>query len=310
VAAYLFPILGIRASWQRHGPRQGAVALAALAVLAGLSGSAAASAHGTTAGLGRAQTGLSASTARHRTLGDAGEWDGAPHCHRHGQCRGWHHPGSRHARGDASNWSHGAGGKGSSNDHASSVGTSGPSTTAEQETADAAIAAAIIGAGALLGAGLTLVQNRSTARQHLTHERVARISDFDIPTQAVMSSFLRQDPESGRSAWTRLNESSTLGDRLKLHQIVAFPNALEALANMYNDNLLDKDIVEGQAETLASGFWKVAEKWWLPLMRPLSDSKAYDDLNKMLADLKRRKEQPLWRRQLRDARRTLKRRLS
>jgi hypothetical protein len=303
----------MRPSW-RYGSRHGAGGLASLAVLATLSGPTAASAHGTAAGLGRARAGLLASTARRCALGDGSGWDRGTHRDGHGRGPGWHHPGSRHHRRGGSGWSHRAGGKGgghvSWNDHTSSTETSGSSTTAEQETADAAIAAAIIGVGALLGAALTLIQNRSTARQRLTHERVARISDFDIQTQAVMSSFLRKDPDTGPSAWNQLKDSSTLEDRLKLHQIVAFPNALEALANMYNDNLLDKDIVEGQAEELARGFWDVAENWWMPLMRPLSDSKAYNDLNKMLADLERRRNQPLWRRQLRAARRALKRRLS
>jgi hypothetical protein len=148
---------------------------------------------------------------------------------------------------------------------------------------------------------------------------VARISDLGlIPHQAVMSSFLRGGMRppgislttwanmddaarkaTGPATWERLKASSTPEDRLALHQITAFPNALEALASMYNDKLLDKDIVERQAEALARGFWTVADEWWITQLRPSPDSKVFKDLKKMLDNLEERRERPKWQRWLR-----------
>jgi hypothetical protein len=203
--------------------------------------------------------------------------------------------------------------------HSNRRGDFGSPTTAERETAYATVAAAVIGLGALFGAWRTLRQNRSTARRRLTHEWVARISDLGlIPHRAVMSSFLRggmRPPEislttwarmgddarkaTGPAMWKRLDSSSTPEDRLTLHQITAFPNALEALASMYNDKLLDKDIVERQAEALARGFWTVANEWWMPLLRPNPDSALFKDLKQMLDSLEKRRKRPRWQRWLR-----------
>jgi hypothetical protein len=157
------------------------------------------------------------------------------------------------------------------------------------------------------------------ARRRLTHEWVARISDLGlIPHQAVMSSFLRggiRPPEislttwasmdddarkaTGPATWRRLNASSTPEDRLTLRQIIAYPNVLEALASMYNDKLLDKDIVERQAEVLARDFCTVANEWWLPELQLSPDSKVFKDLSKMLDNLEERRKRPKWQRRLR-----------
>jgi hypothetical protein len=197
-------------------------------------------------------------------------------------------------------------------------------TTAEQETASATRAAAIISFVALVGALIGIFENRRRARQRLTYEWVERMEDLElIEHQAVMSSFLRGGMRPPRlpaetwnamdeqarlatrvSTWQQVSESSAIADRKTVLQIVAFPNMLEALAGMYNQRLLNRGIVKTHVESQATAFWSRAG-WWIDELRPKADpitntgrdtnkadepaDKIYRDLEKMIKSLAERK---------------------
>jgi hypothetical protein len=156
---------------------------------------------------------------------------------------------------------------------------------------------------ALIGAGLTILDNRSVARHRVTHEVVARLEAPElIESKAVMSSFLRgglQPPSIPDATWATMNEdarlaaaplmwqhlygSSDLDDRRTVVQIMAFPNMLEEVAGMYNDGLLDPKIVKTAVEAEANNFWDRAS-WWLAIIRS-PENNVFDDLKLMIEQL-------------------------
>ena len=178
-------------------------------------------------------------------------------------------------------------------------------STAEWITAIAALVA-------LVGATVTILDNRRTARQRITYEYIARLEDPSlIEIQAMMSSFLRAGirpsgipPElwatmdgsarqdAAKVMWRELRESSDLRDRQTVLEIVAYPNMLEGLAAMYNSGLLDRRIVKTHVESEAKDFCEVAE-WWLEELRPDPHDNTFRDLEVMISDLAKRKR-PRW----------------
>jgi hypothetical protein len=329
-AAYRCPIFGMESS-RRYGTRRIVGTFTALAVPAGLPGPATASSHSTTAGfLGQTQTGLSAPPSKtgRRKSGRASGWNDATRGRHKGGETGWNTTG--HER----NWSyqsdrpHGHPGEGSREHGMPSQGGSQSDrkspTTAEQETARATTAAAVISFVALVGALIGILDNRRRVRQRLTYDWVERIGDLGlIEHQAVMSSFLRggvrppsvapetwdtMDEQRQRAmrarTWHELSRSLASEDRKTILQIVAFPNMLEALAGMYNQRLLNRGIVKTHVEGQAIAFWSRAG-WWIdelrlrvdpdPSVGPESNKldvktdKIYTDLEKMLKSLAKRK---------------------
>lgn len=190
------------------------------------------------------------------------------------------------------------------------------STTAAWITAIATGIGALSAALALVGAAVTIFENRRavheqfahashTARQRLTYESVARFEDLGlIENQAVMSSFLRggfQPPSisdaiwetmdrdarlaAAPNTWQHLRDSSSVEDRKTVLQILAFPNMLEGLAGMYNHGLLDYGIVKTRIEAEANNFWDRA-KWWIDELRlQYEDNKIFRDMEVMISDL-------------------------
>lgn len=179
------------------------------------------------------------------------------------------------------------------------------STTAQWITAASAIVA-------LLGAFVTILDNRRTARQRLAYEYVARLEDPElIEHQATMSSFLRgglqppdisdddwtdMDPAARRDTacdtWKHLVESPTVDDRETLLRILVYPNMLEGLAGMYNHGLLDRAIIKTHVESEARDFWEAAG-WWLDEMRSEPESNTFRDIEVMMEDLAKRRR-PGW----------------
>lgn len=98
-----------------------------------------------------------------------------------------------------------------------------------------------------------------------------------IEHKALMASFLRggvrppgvSDEEwdrlgdAGRTAaaWAHLRDSPSLEDRKMVLQILEFPNALQRLAGMYNEGLLDDGVLKLQVETQAKDFVRKAVFW-------------------------------------------------
>jgi hypothetical protein len=167
-----------------------------------------------------------------------------------------------------------------------------------------------VGAGiallAFAGAVFTIVENRRAARRRLTYEWVARIGDLAlVEHQSVMSAFLRggikppstpwdewdrmSEPQrlaSRHDAWEQLSDSSRPEHRKMVLQILAFPNMLEALASMYNNELLDHRIVKAQVKAPASSFWSYAYPMWVEQTRAEAGGpKVFADLQDMLASL-------------------------
>lgn len=178
-------------------------------------------------------------------------------------------------------------------------------TTPEWITAIAALIA-------LTGAVITILDNRRIARRRLAYEYIARLEDPRlIEIQALMSSFLRagirprgmprlrwsrmdsaERQEATLLMWRRLLKSADVQDRQMLLQLVAYPNMLERLAGMYNNNLLDRRIIKTHVETEARSFCTVAA-WWLSEIKPDPSDNTYVDLQVMLKDLAKRKR-PRW----------------
>jgi hypothetical protein len=164
---------------------------------------------------------------------------------------------------------------------------------------------------AVIGAALTLIDNRRTARRRATFDYLQRVGDLALNDAfATMSSFLRgglRPPEIEHAAWAKMKEgeklettelrwrellkSSALEDRKLVMCVCAYPNMLEGLAAMYNQRLLDRRIVKAQVETDALGYLDVA-KWWVTAMRE-SDPSSFLDTRVMMKDLKKRKK-PKW----------------
>jgi hypothetical protein len=167
---------------------------------------------------------------------------------------------------------------------------------------------------ALLGAAATLLQGRRIARRNTTYEYVARFTTPEFRELLVDSAgFLacREAPpgtspdewrrldsrERERRQWARweqLRSSSLRSDHVKAQTILALPNQLEDLAGMYNHNLLDRAIVKTHAEALLEGFWSKSG-WWIEQVRRDPNSNTYQDLAKMLPDLRQR-QRPQWHR--------------
>jgi hypothetical protein len=165
---------------------------------------------------------------------------------------------------------------------------------------------------ALLGAAVTIFDNRRTAKQRLTYEYIARLEDPRlIEIQALMSSFLRagiRPRDISRHEWSQMDDlgrreatllmwrdmqaSSHLEDRKMLLEIVAYPNMLEGLAGMYNHGLLNRRIVKTHVESEARDFCEVAA-WWLKELKPSDDDNTFIDLETMIADLARQ-HRPRW----------------
>jgi hypothetical protein len=179
------------------------------------------------------------------------------------------------------------------------------SPTAEWITAVAALVA-------LLGAAVTILDNRRTARRRITYEYLARLEDSAlIEIQATMSSFMRGGMrpehisveqwstmgeearlETAKNMWQQLCLSPSLKDRETVLRIVAYPNMLEDLAGMYNDGLLDRRIVKTHVESEAKNFCEVAG-WWLKELKSDPRSNTFRDIEVMLEDLAERKR-PKW----------------
>jgi hypothetical protein len=187
---------------------------------------------------------------------------------------------------------------------------------AELVTAAGALIAALVALGGLLLAWRTLSDNRRTAEDQLdqstriasqqrTFDAVARLQDLAlIEHQAVMSAFLRagmcppsvteeswraMSPErrleETKAEWARLSDSPWETDRKTVLQILAFPNMLEALADMYNRKLLDEEVAKVHLKFQANNFVSLA-KWWIEELRlSPGGEKSYDQVKEMLKDM-------------------------
>jgi hypothetical protein len=186
-------------------------------------------------------------------------------------------------------------------------------TTAEWMTAIGTIGAGGAAILALLGAAVTILDNRKTACRRTTHEYISRLLDPDLlPLEATMTAFLRggmcppgisrrrwrsMSPEarrdSAKALWRHLGRSSSLEDRRKLLEILAYPNLLEGLASMYNEGLLDRGMVKAQVEVDAQSFLR-AGRWWIDQVREDGgDPNTFRDIEAMIQDLAKRKL-PKW----------------
>jgi hypothetical protein len=87
--------------------------------------------------------------------------------------------------------------------------------------------------------------------------------------------------------WKHLSASSSLEDRITVLQILAFPNMLEGLASMYNQNLLEASIVKTRVEFPARNFWEASD-WWVAELR-LVDEHVFKDIEVMLRSLQEQK---------------------
>jgi hypothetical protein len=191
-------------------------------------------------------------------------------------------------------------------------------TTADWITAVGTAVTALAALAALVGAWLTIRQNRKTARAD--HETACRQATFEYlgklervssgPAFATMSSFLRggicppgvrprawarmpreTQIASSRQWWHELVDSPAEEDRALMAHICAYPNTLESLASMYNHGLLDSKIVKSEVESQAKGYLKVAE-WWIEMLRETSKAN-YQDTLVMMKSLAER-EKPSW----------------
>jgi hypothetical protein len=181
------------------------------------------------------------------------------------------------------------------------------SAATEWITAGAAVAA-------VLGAALTIHQARRAARQANTYKYV---DFFETPeVRALMAEATaffacREAPpgisrqawqaldvaERQRRQWTRweqLLNSQSQFDRKKVLNLLAFPNHLESVAGMYNHHLLDRKVVKTHLAPMMDAFWTRAA-WWFDQVRGDPKTNTYQDLAKMLPDIRRRKR-PRWHR--------------
>jgi hypothetical protein len=95
--------------------------------------------------------------------------------------------------------------------------------------------------------------------------------------------------------WLRLRASGAAADREKVLAITALPNLLEDIAGMYNRNLLDRAVVKTGVEAVVESVWGEKSSWWFLHFRSDPGSNTYQDLVKMVDDLKLRKR-PRWHR--------------
>jgi hypothetical protein len=164
----------------------------------------------------------------------------------------------------------------------------------------AAVAAVIAGLFGYRVARATIEEGRNSARQRVTYEAVAGLEDPGLlESKAVLASFLHgglRPPlidaaawealgKEGRIAasWEHLRESASLADRRRVFQILAFPNMLESIANMYNRGLLDGGIVKTTVEWAAADFWKKAASWIDELQA--ADANTFTELDAMIHKL-------------------------
>jgi hypothetical protein len=165
---------------------------------------------------------------------------------------------------------------------------------------------------ALIGARITIKDNRRTACRRTTHEYISRLMAPELMRyEATLTAFLRggirpreisrlrwkqMNPDarqdSARALWRSLNSSSALADREKLLKILAYPNLLEDLASLYNEGLLDRGMVKAQVEVDAQSFWHAA-RWWVDQLREENDANTFRDIEVMIHDLADRKL-PAW----------------
>jgi hypothetical protein len=177
----------------------------------------------------------------------------------------------------------------------SSKGSDG-SSAAGWVTAIAAILAFVV-------AAVAIGDNRSTARRRVTYEYIARLGDPElIEHQAVMSSFLRgglrppsipeaewedmheaEHRDAIPAVWKHLSKSSSVDDRRRVLQILAYPNMLEGFAGVYNRRLLDRGIVEVGVEKEAEFFLEQAASWLAELRS--QDSSVFRDIEMMAEKL-------------------------
>jgi hypothetical protein len=185
------------------------------------------------------------------------------------------------------------------------------STTADWITAIATLVTGAAAIAALLGAVVTIVENRRDARRRAIFEYLHRIEELELsPAFGTMSAFMRggiRPPRIKQRAWaamapaTRIEmtkrwwhellASSAQEDRELLARICAYPNTLEGLAAMYNAGLLDRRIVKSHVESQAKGYLAVAD-WWITMLRA-SSSANFKDTQVMIKDLEKRKK-PRW----------------
>jgi hypothetical protein len=167
---------------------------------------------------------------------------------------------------------------------------------------------------AVIGAAVTILDSRRTARRTLTYEYVSRMNDPDmIEVTAKWSSFMRcgmvppgisdgewramSDEAREEHEWehfAKMARSRALGDRRTLLELTLYGNFLEELAGMYNHRLLDKRIVKTYVSGEAENFWTVSD-WWLSRLRADPESNTYQELCVMLNDLRSAKR-PSWHR--------------
>ncbi|HUB36580.1 MAG TPA: hypothetical protein VL972_07125 [Solirubrobacteraceae bacterium] len=179
-------------------------------------------------------------------------------------------------------------------------------STSELATAVATSVAAVVAILALLGAGVTIRDNRRAGRQRATFESVARLEDPHLlECKSVTSAFLRcglRPPSIAEAAWREMNDdarraatatlweelkgSPWLADRELVQRIQAFPNLLEGVAGMYNDDLLDTEIVEAQVSWIAWNFWQEGE-WWIAKVKS-EDGNAFAEIETMVGRLRAR----------------------
>lgn len=173
---------------------------------------------------------------------------------------------------------------------------------------------AVAALAALCGAAATILQARRVARRNLTYQYVSHFTTPEFRTlMADSTGFLacREAPpgipseewsgfdttERERRQWARweqLKSSPLRTDRERVLTILALPNQLEDLAGMYNHDLLDRAVVKTHLEALVDTFW-TRSSWWIEQVRRDPNSNVYQDLSKMLPDLRRRKR-PRWHR--------------
>jgi hypothetical protein len=167
---------------------------------------------------------------------------------------------------------------------------------------------------AVLGAAVAIFQTRRATRQNNTYKYVDHFETpetRDLMAKSTAFFSCRERPpgispaawraldsaERERRQWTRweqLLRSERTADRRKVLELLAFPNQLESVAGMYNHHLLDRKVVKTHLAPMMETFW-TRSAWWFDHVRSDPNTNTYQDLSKMLPDIRRRRR-PRWHR--------------